>query len=483
MFSFLITTLTSSGLYKHKFDAEGEFEGHKSRLVANGKSQEHGVDFEETFSPVVKPVTIRSVLHVALNSSWPVNQLDVKNAFLHGTLDETVYMSQPPGFVDKSKPDYVCKLKRAIYGLKQAPRAWNARFVKFITNNGFIQSKSDASLFVYRKNGQTAYLILYVDDILVTASSEQLKHTIIDVLKSEFPMKDLGRIHSFLGVSIKYNEKGMFLNQSHYAEEIIKRAGMSNCKPCATPVDMKSKLSADEGKRVSDATEYRSLAGALQYLTFTRPDISYAVQQICLFMHDPRESHLLALKRVIRYLQGTKAMGLQLLKGQSMKLTAYTDADWAGCPSTRRSTSGFCLFLGDNLISWSAKRQPTVSRSSAEAEYKGVANAVAESCSLRNLLLEMGCPVKHATVVFCDNVSAVYLSCNPVQHQRTKHIEIDIHFVREKVHMGQVRVLHIPSSLQYADIFTKGLPSSLFTNFRSSLGVTDSTLRLREGIR
>lgn len=441
------------------------------------------MDFEETFSPVVKPVTIHAVLHIALNSGWTVNQLDVKNAFLHGTLDETVYMTQPPGFVDKTKSDYVCKFKRAIYGLKKAPRAWNARFVTFITNNGFIQSKSDASLFVYRKNGQMAYLILYVDDILVTASAERLKNTIIAVLKREFPMTDLGRIQSFLGVSIKYNEKGILLSQSHYADEIIQRAGMSECKPCATPVDMKSKLAEDDGKPISDPTEYRSLAGALQYLTFTRPDISYAVQQVCLFMHDPRESHFLALKRVIRYLQGTKTMGLQLLKGQTMKLTAYTDADWAGCPSTRRSTSGYCLFLGDNLISWSAKRQPTVSRSSAEAKYKGVANAVAESCSLRNLLLEMERPLTQATIVYCDNVSAVYLSTNPVQHQRTKHIEIDIHFVREKVHMGTVRVLHIPSSLQYADIFTKGLPSTLFKKFRSSLGVMESTLRLREGIR
>ena len=195
-----INIVSSMWLYKHKFDAEGEFKNHKSRLVANGKSQEHGVDFEETFSPVVKPVTIRAVLYIALNSGGQVNQLDVKNVFLHGTLDETVFMTQPPGFVDKTRSDHVCKLKSVIYGLKQAPRAWNARFVTFITNNGFIQSKSDASLFVYRKNGQMAYLILYVDDILVTASTELPKNTIIAVLKHEFPMTDLGRIQSFLGV-------------------------------------------------------------------------------------------------------------------------------------------------------------------------------------------------------------------------------------------------------------------------------------------
>ena len=194
-----------------------------------------------------------------------------------------------------------------------------------------------------------------------------------------------------------------------------------------------------------------------------------------MFIHarsHPRDLHLQALRRILRYIQGTKDKGLQLLKNQKLTLTAYSDADWAGCPTTRRSTSGFCVFLGDNFLSSSAKRQPTVSHSSAEAEYKGVANAVAETCWLRNLLLEMHCPLSRATIVYCDNISAVYLSSNPVQHQRTKHIEIDIHFVREKVQMGHVKVFHIPASSQYADIFTKGLPTSLFTSFRSSLGVS-----------
>lgn len=343
--------------------------------------------------------------------------------------------------------------------------------MNFITTCGFNQSKTDTSLFVYRRGNDTAYLLLYVDDIIVTASSVTLHDKIIADLKSKFPMTDIGQLDSFLGVAAKFNEKGVFLNQTRYAEDILIRAGMQDCKPCTTPVDLKSKLNADDGKPVSNPTEYRSLAGALQYLTFTRPDISYAVQQLCLFMHDPREPHYKALHQVLRYVKGTTSQGLQLLKQQNMKIPVYSDADWAGCPNTRRSTSGYCLFLGDNLISWSAKRQLTVSRSSAEAEYKGVANAVAESCGIRNLLLEMDCPFKHATVVFCDNVSAVYLSTNPVQHQRTKHIEIDIHFVHEKVQMGEVRVLYIPAAMQYADIFTKSLPSMLFNSFQASLGV------------
>jgi hypothetical protein len=265
----------------------------------------------------------------------------------------------------------------------------------------------------------------------------------------------------------------MFLSQRQYTLDILERAGMSACKPCSTPVDLHSKLSED-GTPVDDATQYRSLAGALQYLTFARPDIAFAVQQICLYMHDPREPHLAALKRILRYLQGTPTLGLTLRRSPPAELVVYTDADWAGCPDTRRSTSGYAVFLGDNLVSWSSKRQHTVSRSSAEAEYRAVANGVAEATWLRQLLLELQCPPRRATLVYCDNVSAVYLSSNPVQHQRTKHVEIDLHFVREKVALGHVRVLHVPTTSQYADIFTKGLPTSVFQEFRSSLTVSDA---------
>ncbi|XP_071687344.1 uncharacterized mitochondrial protein AtMg00810-like [Rutidosis leptorrhynchoides] len=287
----------------------------------------------------------------------------------------------------------------------------------------------------------------------------------------EFSMKDLGDLNYFLGISVTRNTHGLFLSQEKYAEDIIIRAGMTTCKTVKTPVDTNGKISGTQGPSYSDPTEFRSLAGALQYLTFTRPDISYAVQQICLHMHDPKECHMQALRRIIRYVRGTLSHGLQLTRSSISSLVSYTDADWGGCPDTRRSTSGYCVFLGGNLVSWSAKRQPTVSRSSAEAEYRGVANVVSESCWLRNLLLELHCPVSKATIVFCDNVSAIFLSGNPVQHQRTKHIEMDIHFVREKVARGQVRVLHVPTQFQIADIFTKGLPRALFEEFRNSLNV------------
>ncbi|KAJ9562044.1 hypothetical protein OSB04_007204 [Centaurea solstitialis] len=255
-----------------------------------------------------------------------------------------------------------------------------------------------------------------------------------------------------------------------YINSLFKKKFWFKITGVTTPVDLNAKLSATDGPLFHDPTLYRSLAGALQYLTFTRPDISYAVQQVCLFMHEPHEPHFAFLKRIIRYLQGTLSYGIRIVRSTTTSLVAYSDADWGGCPDSRRSTSGYCVFFGDNLISWSSKCQSTVSRSSAEAEYRGVANAVAEATWVRNLLLELQLPLRQASVVYCDNVCAVYLSDNPVQHQRTKHIEIDIHFVREKVRIGHIRVLHVPSSLQYADIFTKGLPRQLFESFRSNCG-------------
>jgi hypothetical protein len=237
------------------------------------------------------------------------------------------------------------------------------------------------------------------------------------------------------------------------------------------PVDTQAKLSEDDGPPVSDATSYRSLTGALQYLTFSRPDIAYAVQQVCLHMHTPREPHLTALKRILCYLHGSLDYDLLLRPSPTSELVVYTDADWAGCPDTRRSTFGYAVFLGANLVSWAAKRQPVVSHSSAEAEYCAVANSVVEASWLRQLLHELHSPFQRTTLVYCDNVSAVYLSTNLVQHQRTKHVEIDLHFVRERVVAGDVRVFSVPTTLQFADIFTKGLPSSVFLGFRSSLNI------------
>jgi len=256
----------------------------------------------------------------------------------------------------------------------------------------------------------------------------------------------MGELHFFLGIDVKRTPNDFFLSQERYIDDLLDRAGMSSCHSAATPVDAKGKLSAD-GDAITDAKSYRSLVGALQYLTVTWPDIAFAVQQTCLFMHDPRAPHMALLKRILRHIKGTPTHGIQLRATADLNITAYSDADWAGCPDTRHSTSGFCVFLGDSLVSWSSKRQPTVSRSSAEAEYRALANAAAECIWLRQLLGELHCPVSKATVAYCDNISAVYMSSNPIHHKRTKHIELDIHFVRERVQVGEFRVLHVPTHL------------------------------------
>jgi hypothetical protein len=288
-------------------------------------------------------------------------------------------------------------------------------------------------------------------------------------LFAEFSMKDLGPLHYFLGITVQRSSAGFFLSQKKYADELLDRANMVGCRSVSTPVDTHSKLSADGGAPVADPSEYRSIVGALQYITMTRPDMAYAVQQACLYMHDPREQHLALVKRTLRYLHGTTELGLHIHRSASLDLVAYSDADWAGCPDTHRSTSGYVVYLGDALISWSSKRQPTVSRSSAEAEYRAVANVVAECCWLRQLLGELHVAVSTATVVYCDNISSVYMAANTVHHRRTKHIELDLHFVREKVALGHLRVLHVPTTQQFADVMTKGLPTAAFQDFRSSL--------------
>jgi hypothetical protein len=243
----------------------------------------------------------------------------------------------------------------------------------------FIEAKSDTSLFIFRRGSDTVYLLFYVDDIILTASSTELLRRTISALQREFAMKDLGPLHHFLGIIVGRHPDGLFLHQRTYMLDILKCAIMADCKPCTTPVNLQAKLAGDSGPPVEDASQFWSIAGAPQYLTFTQPDITYVVQQICLHMHDPREPHLTAMKRILRYLQGTPDYGLLLRRSSSFDLVVYTDADLAGCPDTQRSTSGYAVFLGDNLVSWSAKRQTVVSRYSAEAEYRVIANGVAEA--------------------------------------------------------------------------------------------------------
>ncbi|XP_060190337.1 uncharacterized mitochondrial protein AtMg00810-like [Lycium barbarum] len=382
-------------------------------------------------------------------------------------------MKQPPGFTHPDYPHHVYKLTKAIYRLKQAPRAWFHRFSSFLVTKGFICSKTDNSMFIYCSSLGVLILLLYVDDIILTGSHSHLLVQFIDRLSHKLAMKDLGDLHYFLGVHAVRTSHGLHLCQQKYIVDLLLKFHMHTCKLVRTPIASRICVAFEDGNLLSDPSEYKSTVGALQYLTMTHPDIAHAVNIVSQFLHAPRTTHMHCVKRIFRYLQGTPTYGLFLRASSSNSVvTAYSDADWAGCPDTRHSTTGYVVFLGSNLISWHAKKQPTVFKSSTEAEYRAIAYTVAETTWIRHILCELRIYLRQPVGVFCDNVSSTYMCRNSVFHDRSKHIDVHFHYVRDKVSQGDLVVKYVPTQLQVVDIITKGLSSSHFCFLRDNLSVT-----------
>ncbi|KAH9803317.1 reverse transcriptase Ty1/copia-type domain-containing protein [Citrus sinensis] len=431
-----VNVIGSKWVYRIKYREDGTIDRYKARLVAKGFTQVPGVDFDETFSPVIKATTIRLILAITVSSKWLIKQLDVRNAFLHGLLKETVYMEQPPGFRNSRHPAYV----------------------------------SDSSLFIFNNKSILILILIYVDDVIITGNNEKEIQSIINNLSSKFALKDLGNLHYFLGIEVQQFTHDIFLSQAKYTKDHLSKARMQDCSPINTPMAIRSILCSDDNEHV-DATEYRGLIGSLQYLTYTRPDITFAVNRVSQHFQAPTKANLKDVKMILRYLKGTLDFGLRFLSQSSLKLYAFSDSDWAGCPITRRSTTGFCIYLGSNCISWSSKKQHTVSRSSAEAEYRSMASAAAELTWLTYLLNDIGFCIPKAPTLLCDNLSAIHMTKNPVFHARMKHIELDVHFVHEKVAKGSLFTQYVPSHLQIADTLTKPLGKHQFLTLRTKLGV------------
>ncbi|KAI0495097.1 hypothetical protein KFK09_025244 [Dendrobium nobile] len=389
--------------------------------------------------------TIRTLLTIAVNRNWDTIQLDVSNAFLHGDISEDLYMQQPQGFIDINNPKLVCKLNKSLYGLKQAPRNWFEKFTSFLQNYGFRSSHSDSSLFLYNFNNIQIFLLLYVDDILVTGNNTAAIQTLIFALHSQFVLKNLGPTSLFLDIQVIRQATGLFLTQQHYAEKLLNESGLLDSKPTSTPTAPKSNAQTMQNQPFEDPPLYRRLAGSLQYLSITRPDIAFAINQACQHMHQPTVQDFQSLKRLLRYIKGTASFGIPITKGP-MILRTYSDADWASDTSDRKSISGFCTFLGPNLISWSVKKQVTVAKSSTEAEYRSLSAATSDVIWLRRLVAELDHPQHSPTIIHCDNTSAIALAKNPVFHARTKHIEIDHHFIRQHINSGAISITHIASA-------------------------------------
>lgn len=466
-----VKIVTSKWIFKKKLDKDGNLDRYKARVVARGFMQQEGVDFHETYAPVAKLATIRFLLAVGIQFDYQFCHMDVITAFLHGNLEQPVYMKPPEGV--RIGDGKVLKLKKSLYGLRQSPKCWNNRFHQFVTSLGFKRSEADYCLYVKKDQNGTIYLLLYVDDLLICGDSETAIQELKSRLLAEFRMKDLGNLEYFMGMKIKVDRElgRVAISQSTFAESILRRFNMQSCNPVATPMEVGTKLSRPDTS-VEGIAEYRQLIGSLMYLMLgSRPDLCFSVSYFSRFQDCAQTVHWNYLKRVLRYLRGTASYELVYTRdANAQPLKGFVDSDWANDVDDRRSTSGFLFEVYGNTVSWTSRKQGLVALSTTEAEYVAAASAVSEALWLKKLFSDIEVPLKHATPILEDNQGCLFMAKNP-ETKRSKHVDVKYHMVRDNVWKKEVDLVYVPSQEQVADVLTKPLSRSQFEKLCRKMGL------------
>ncbi|KAL5769797.1 hypothetical protein ACOSP7_013951 [Xanthoceras sorbifolium] len=451
---------------------------YKARMVVKGFQQKEGIDYNEIFSPVVKLTTIRLVLKIVAAENLHLEQLDVKTAFLHGDLEEEIYMRQPEGFKEAGKENLVCRLKKSLYGLKQAPRQWYNKFDSFMSNSGFTRCQADHCCYIKRFDNSFIILLLYVDDMLVAGSDMQEIMNLKRELSKQFAMKDLGAAKQILGMRIKRDTKSgtLLLSQAEYIKKVLSRFNMQDAKPVSTPLGVHFRLSKEQSPKTEEErthmakVPYASAIGSLMYaMVCTRPDIAQAVGVVSRYMNNPGKIHWEAVKWILRYLRGTTNKTL-CFKGGDTTLTGYVDADLAGNVDIRKSTTGYVYTLGGTAVSWVSQLQKIVALSTTEAEYVAVTEASKEMVWLQSFLEELG-KKQEDNVLYCDSQSAIHLAKNPSFHSRTKHIQLRYHFIRSLLEDGILKLEKISGAQNPADMLTKTVMTDKLKLCSASVGL------------
>jgi hypothetical protein len=463
-----VSVIPSKIVYDVKLNNENEVKKYKARWVAGGHRQKQGVNYDQTFAAVARMKSFRLIVALSVLLGWKVTQLDVSNAFLHGTLKEEVYMSPPRDFF-KLPPGKCLKLKKCLYGFKQASREWNLKLKQVLAVQNFFPLKSDPCVF--KHSGGKGVISVHVDDLLFATSDELFREQVIKGISQELKITDDGLLNSYIGIQVHWDKLGnAFLYQHAYLKRVLARFGMENCLPANCPTTGKDNFIKNTHSDPDMNMPYLSAIGSLLYAASgTRPDIAFIVNKLSQFNQYPTTDHWKAIERIFRYVKTTLLRGIVYSKGQHddsqpIKIQVFSDADWGADSNDRRSTSGYVIMVAGGPVIWSSRKQKTAAHSSCESEYMAIDEAAREIMWVRNFLSELDIDYCSPVELLVGNRGAKALSENPVHHSRVKHIDIRYHYIRDCVFEGLIKLTFVPSENNLADIFTKSLDRTKFVD-------------------